>query len=94
MSNNALKPLHPPQILLDQFQRPVAPIPGITLLEHFTLEIYKQMLPGLSYPGHKHAIRRALDIASEMLEMIHKQQSESVLSNFENLGDNASNIIQ
>jgi hypothetical protein len=40
MSTKHTHPAFPPQIALDQFQRPVAPIPGMSMLDYFALMIY------------------------------------------------------
>lgn len=93
---NSTKPVYPPQILLDQFQRPVAPVPGITLFEHFTLEIYKVITTGTggSFVAHRTNIHRALDIAQELLKRINEIQAETTLQAFEKPGNNETSIIQ
>lgn len=45
-ASNALAPFYPPQIAQDNFQRLVAPIPGATKLEAFTLAVYCAKIEG------------------------------------------------
>lgn len=72
-------PAYPPQIVLDQFQRPVAPIPGLTKLEAvalqvlpFYLEVSKQIQ--ITRNGEKITpIEAAFQTAVEFCDYIDKQ---------------------
>ena len=79
---NTIKPFHAPQILLDQFQRPVAPIPGATMLEVFSLQIY---CTRINKSNDDEAL--LIDIANLsileakiLLSALHKEQSENQIS--------------
>lgn len=83
MNSKALHPAYPPQILLDQFQRPVAPIPGMSLIEHFALEIFKTRYEDYKRSEKKHIkdiFADAINDANEFLEQLHIYQSENNLS--------------
>lgn len=43
-NNNSTQPAYPPQVMLDQFQRPVAPFPGFTKLEAAALSVLPYFL--------------------------------------------------
>jgi hypothetical protein len=83
MNSKAIHPAFPPQILLDQFQRPVAPIPGMSLIEYFALEIFK-----IRYEDYKRSEKKqikeifisAIHDANQFLEELHTYQSENNLS--------------
>lgn len=63
MSTKHTHPAFPPQIALDQFQRPVAPIPGMTMLDYFALNIYVNK--GGSYIDAIQKAKLFLDALSE-----------------------------
>ena len=43
-NNNQSQPAFPPQVMLDQFQRPVAPFPGFTKLEAAAMAVLPYFL--------------------------------------------------
>jgi hypothetical protein len=67
--NNAQQPAYPPQVMLDQFQRPVAPFPGFTKLEAAALALlpyFLDLAERRNSPADGilvHAIRDAFDVA-------------------------------
>ena len=71
MSTKHTHPAFPPQIALDQFQRPVAPIPGMSMLDYFTLHLYSQKV-GLTF-------HEAITEAHNLLEALSNYQSENTL---------------
>ena len=73
MNSKHSHPAFPPQILLDQFQRPVAPIPGMTMLDFFALHIWLHR----AADNYDQAITKA----NEFLQALSDFQSESQLSN-------------
>ena len=79
---NTIKPFHAPQILLDQFQRPVAPIPGATMLEVFSLQIYCCKIIYLKDDDSYISETANLSIkeAKILLSALHKEQSETQIS--------------
>lgn len=78
---NTIKPFHAPQILLDQFQRPVAPIPGATMLEVFTLQIYCTRINKLNDDeALSYIANLSIYEAKILLEALHKEQSENQIS--------------
>lgn len=79
MTHTKNSPAYPPQIVLDQFQRAVAPIPGLTKLEAvamhvlpFYLEVSKQVQ--ITKNGVKITpIAAAFETAAEFCDYIDKQ---------------------
>ena len=71
MTTKHTHPAFPPQIALDQFQRPVAPIPGMTMLDYFTLHLYTYK-SGLTY-------NEAIIEAHNLLDALSNYQSENTL---------------
>lgn len=69
-------PAFPPQILLDQFQRPVAPIPGATMLEVFSLQIFCN-IDKFKIEKNDDIIEWSIKTAKLLLDALHKEQSES-----------------
>lgn len=79
---NAQQPAYPPQVMLDQFQRPVAPFPGFTKLEAAALALLPYFLElarlvnspteGISV----HAIRDAYYVARNFCEYAEKQAQQ------------------
>ena len=83
MNSKNLHPAFPPQILLDQFQRPVAPIPGMSMLDHFSLEILKiryEDYKKMQKHDQKSIFIAAIEDANKFLEYLHEYQSEQNLS--------------
>ena len=83
MHSKNLHPAFPPQILLDQFQRPVAPIPGMSMLEHFALEILKiryEDYKKMQKHDYKSIFIAAIEDANKFLEYLHEYQAEQNLS--------------
>ena len=84
--NVNIRPAFPPQIMLDQFSRPVAPIPGMSMIDYFALELLK-----IRYEDYKKAdLHTALDIfryaindAENFLHCLQEYQIESNLQNIE-----------
>ena len=74
MSTKHTHPAFPPQIALDQFQRPIAPIPGMSMLDYFALHIWLHR-PAESYDS-------AIIKAKDFLDCISNFQSETHLSTF------------
>jgi hypothetical protein len=71
MNTKHTHPAFPPQIALDQFQRPVAPIPGMSMLDYFALNIY--LHKGGSYLD-------AIAKAKSFLDCLSNFQSEENLN--------------
>jgi hypothetical protein len=73
-------PFHAPQILLDQFQRPVAPIPGATMLDTFALHIFCSLVSKfdkLTEEQQSAWVTESVDHARALLDELYKAQSES-----------------
>jgi hypothetical protein len=68
--NNAQQPAYPPQVMLDQFQRPVAPFPGFTKHEAAALALLPYFLDLAERRNSPtdgilvHAIRDSFDVAA------------------------------
>lgn len=68
--NNAQQPAYPPQVMLDQFQRPVAPFPGFSKLEAAALALLPYFLEQAERRNSPtdgivvHAIRDAFFVAA------------------------------
>jgi len=79
---NYQHPAFPPQVAQDHLGRFVAPIPGLTKLEYFAL----QLLPSYLELGKKHPlsdkgqpvtpIQAAIITAKELLNQLNTQQNE------------------
>lgn len=69
-------PAFPPQILLDQFQRPVAPIPGMTTLDYFALKIFCNV-DKFEIEKKADIIKWSVNAAKLLLDALHVEQSES-----------------
>lgn len=75
MSNYKNQPAFPPQIMLDNFQRLVAPVPGIDRLEIFCLALYPTFIKmayenaGLS---DSWAAKQTIFAATLLLEMLEQ----------------------
>ena len=78
MSTKHNHPAFPPQIALDSFQRPVAPIPGMSMLDYFALNIY--LHKGGSYLD-------AISKAKNFLDTLSRIQSEENLQTLKIIGD-------
>ena len=82
-------PAFPPQILLDQFQRPVAPIPGMSQLDYFALQIYCQRTI------HRHdnealiikVAELSIQEAKILLNALHVEQSETQIETLKIISD-------
>jgi hypothetical protein len=78
---NTIKPFHAPQILLDQFQRPVAPIPGATMLEVFSLQILCSLIKfDMTIQENEWCIRHSINLANQLLNALQTKQSESQIA--------------
>lgn len=81
-----IRPAFPPQIMLDQFSRPVAPIPGMSMLDYFALELLK-----IRYEDYKKAelhtalqiFKYAIQDAENFLNLLQKHQAEANIENIQ-----------
>ena len=77
--NNAQAPAYPPQVLLDNFQRPVAPFPGFTKQEAAALAIlpyFLELAERKNTPAGGfvvNAIHDALDLAEHFCHAFDKR---------------------
>jgi hypothetical protein len=81
-------PAFPPQILLDQFQRPVAPIPGMSQLDHFALQIFCSVVN--SYDTTRKTddcINYSINTAKQLLDELYKAQSETQIETLKIISD-------
>lgn len=84
--NTNIRPAFPPQIMLDQFSRPVAPIPGMSMLDYFALQLL-----AIRYEDYKKAelhtalqiFKYAIQDAENFLNLLQQHQAESNLQNIE-----------
>ena len=88
-TNNQTQPAFPPQVMLDQFQRPVAPFPGFTKLEAAALAVLPYFLDLAERKNNGttgilcHPLRDAFYIAEEFCKMAedkHKAAQEEKLT--------------
>ena len=79
MNPKSISPAFPPQIMLDQFQRAVAPIPGMSQLDYFALQIFCSGITGKLIPTDER-INYAIEAAKLLLDALYKEQSESQIS--------------
>ena len=74
-NENQMQPAYPPQVLLDQFQRPVAPFPGFTKLEAAALAVLPYFLDLAERKNNGtdgilcHPLRDAFYVAEEFCKM-------------------------
>ena len=61
----ANSPAFPPQLVQDQFQQLVAPAPGISVFEHFTIQIYSALVASGITPAM--AVDEAVQCAEELI---------------------------
>ena len=83
-------PAFPPQILLDQFQRPVAPIPGMTQLDHFSLQIFCSMVgrfDELTTLEQQSCIMESITLSKNLLDELYKAQSETQIETLKIISD-------
>ena len=73
-------PAFPPQIMLDQFQRAVAPIPGMSQLDHFALQIFCSGITEKLMPLTDERVNYAIKAAKLLLDALYKEQSETQIS--------------
>ena len=81
-----IRPAFPPQIMLDQFNRPVAPVPGMSMLDYFALQLLT-----IRYEDYKKAelhtalqiFKYAIQDAENFLNLLQQHQAESNLQNIE-----------
>lgn len=79
---NQHAPAYPPQVLLDNFQRPVAPIPGFTKLEAAALALLPYFLDLAERRNDPtegiqvHAIRDAIGVAESFLRATHQRYKD------------------
>ena len=77
MNPKTQAPAFPPQILLDQFQRPVAPIPGMTTLDYFALQIFCNV--DKFEMNTKDCVEWSIKTAKILLDALHEEQSQQNL---------------
>lgn len=78
----ANSPAFPPQLVQDQFQQLVAPLPGMSVFEYFAIQSYSALLASGMTPTS--AIDEAIMCAEELLTecyMRRKRQSFDAESN-------------
>jgi hypothetical protein len=74
-------PAFPPQIMLDQFQRAVAPIPGMSQLDHFALQIFCSLThPNVTADNWIEYIDYSINAAKLLLDRLYETQSETQIS--------------
>ena len=75
-------PAFPPQIMLDQFQRAVAPIPGMSQLDYFSLKIYCKRIQYIH--DDETLISKVAELSIQeakiLLDALYKEQSETQIS--------------
>lgn len=71
----ANSPAFPPQIVLDQFNQPVAPAPGMSIFEFFTIKAYSALLASGMTPAS--AIDEAVQCAEELLTECYLRRKRS-----------------
>lgn len=79
-------PAFPPQVLLDQFQRPVAPIPGMSQLDYFALKIFCTLNLD-EFDTNSIAAKYAITQAKILLDALHVEQSESQIETLKIISD-------
>jgi len=83
MNPKLISPAFPPQIMLDQFQRAVAPIPGISQLDHFALQIFCCQIgkfDELTNYEQQSCITHSIELAKKLLDALYVEQSEKQIS--------------
>ena len=82
-NNNSTQPAFPPQVMLDQFQRPVAPFPGLTKLEAAALAVLPYFLDLAERKNNGttgilcHPLRDAFYTAAEFCKMADAKIKEA-----------------
>ena len=71
--NNLTQPAYPIMPLQDNFKRLVVPVPGISKLEHFALEIYKARLLNNLYDENIILMQNSIEDAIKILNFIEEK---------------------
>jgi hypothetical protein len=71
----ANSPAFPPQIVLDQFNQPVAPAPGMSIFEYFAAQAFAALLASGMTPVS--AIDEAVQCAEELLAECYLRRKRS-----------------
>jgi hypothetical protein len=71
--NNLTQPAYPVVPLQDNFHRMIVPVPGLSKLEHFALEIFKSRLSNNIDDSSIELMNYSIDDAEEFLHKIEKK---------------------
>jgi hypothetical protein len=71
--NNLTQPAYPIMPLQDNFKRLVVPVPGLSKLEHFALEIYKARLSNNLYDENIILMQNSIEDAIKILNFIEEK---------------------
>ena len=71
--NNLTQPAFPIMPLQDNFKRLVVPVPGLSKLEHFTLEIYKAKLLNIMDDTYDIMMNSSIYQAIKLLNLIEEE---------------------
>ena len=71
--NNLTQPAFPIMPLQDNFKRLVVPVPGLSKLEHFTLEIYKAKLSNIMDDTYDIMMNSSIYQAIKLLNLIEEE---------------------
>ena len=74
--SNLTVPAFPVMPLQDNFQRLVVPVPGLSKLEHFTLEIYKSCVIKGFDEDHTEIMKHAMYVSIELLTLLENKTKE------------------
>ena len=80
MESNNTKPFFPPQVMLDNFQRLVAPIPGASNLEVLAFLLYPtfvKMVYESSGLTNDWAARQTLSAAKTLIDLLNEEKKEN-----------------
>jgi len=88
MQTNALSPAYPITPLQDNFGRMVVPVAGLSKLEHFALELFKQCYRTVEEEKELKVMQYCIDDAIVFLNLIEKKHK-----NISNEKDSVLDII-
>jgi len=71
--NNLTQPAYPVVPLQDNFKRLVVPIPGLSKLEHFALELYKQCYKDIDASEEIRYMEISINSAIDFLNLIEEK---------------------
>lgn len=71
--NNFTQPAYPVVPLQDNFKRLVVPIPGLSKLEHFALELFKQCYKDIDASEENRYMEISINSAIDFLNLIEEK---------------------